>query len=191
MADNKFLDQQGLRTLWSQISNIFARICRDSVSNYSDDFVAEKNQICLVDVSARDLRFKVGDGVTFWKDLPYADEFLLEQINEVILNGYYLNDKFYTDSTYTVELEKNVSKVYIDKNSNIVYHYDGTKFVSINDTLPTASDVQAGIAKLYQDGGQHTDGSMSQKAVTDGVQSISFTVDDADKECLVLDLPWD
>ena len=31
---------------------------------------------------------------------------------------------------------------------------------------------------------------MSQKAITDGVNSIELAVDKADTECLVLDLPW-
>ena len=191
MADNKFLDQVGLSVLWSQIGNIFARICRDQASNYNEDFVPEKNQICLVDVSSRGLRVKVGDGFTLWKDLPFSDEYLLNKIDGVILSGYYLNNKFYTDSTYITELEKSVNKIYIDKNSNIVYHFDGTKFISVNETLPTASDVTAGITKLYQDGGENTDGAMSQKAVTNGVQSISFAVDETDAECLILDLPWE
>lgn len=191
MADNKFLDQSGLNIVWSQIDNLFARICRDNSNNYDDDFVALNNQICLVDTGEKNLRIKIGDGVTLWKDLPYADEDLLKQINSVVLNGYYLNEKFYTDSTYVNQLEKNVNKIYIDKNSNVVYHYDGTKFISVNETLPTASDVTAGITKLYQTGGQNTDGAISQKAITDGVQSISFAIDETDEECLVLDLPWD
>jgi hypothetical protein len=31
---------------------------------------------------------------------------------------------------------------------------------------------------------------MSQKAVTNGVHSINFALDDQEEECLVLDLPW-
>lgn len=130
-------------------------------------------------------RLKIGDGITPWNNLDYFTGGY-----EAILYGYYLNDKFYTDSTYITELEKDIHKFYIDKNSDIVYHYDGTKFVSVNDTIPTASDLIAGISKLYQDGGLNTDGSMSQKAVTDGVQSIHLDVDKDDVECLVLDLPW-
>lgn len=191
MADNKFLDQQGLSTLWSRIGEVYARVRRDFEYNYSDTFIPIDREICLVDTNRNKLRAKVGDGATQWKDLPYTDEYLLEEIDSVVLNGYYLNGKFYTDSTYQIELEKNVNKIYIDKNSNVFYLYDGTKFVSVNETLPTATDVLPGIMKLYQNAGQNIDGTMSQKAVTDGVQSISFTVDENDNECLVLDLPWD
>ena len=68
---------------------------------------------------------------------------------------------------------------------------NGSNFVSINETLPTATENIAGIAKLYQNGGQNTDGAISQKAVTDGVQAISLAIDETDSECLVLELPWE
>ena len=191
MADNKFLDQQGLSTLWSRIGEVYARVRRDSAANYQDGFIPIEREICFVDITNREMRVKIGDGITPWKDLPYADEYIFEAIDSVILNGYYLNSKFYTDSTYQVELIKSINKLYIDKNSNIFYHYDGTNFVSVNETLPTATDEVPGIMKLYQAGGQNIDGTMSQKPVTDGVQSISFTVDQNDNECLILDLPWD
>lgn len=54
-----------------------------------------------------------------------------------------------------------------------------------------ASDTNAGIMKLYQVSGQNIDGTMTQKTITDGVNSIKFDVDKDDSECLILDLPWD
>ena len=191
MADNKFLDRSGLQTLWTQIDGNFARARRDSAQNYSASFVPANREICFVDTAKKGLRAKIGDGVTAWSNLPYTDEYVLGQIEQVVLTGYYLNDKFYTDSTYTIELEKATHKIYIDKNSSVLYHYNGEKYVSINETLPTASESLAGIVKLYQQKGQNTDGAMSQKAVTDGVSSISFAVDEDDAECLVLELPWE
>lgn len=102
-----------------------------------------------MDTAKKGLRAKIGDGVTAWSNLPYTDEYVLGQIEQVVLTGYYLNDKFYTDSTYTIELEKATHKIYIDKNSSVLYHYNGEKYVSINETLPTASESLAGIVKLY------------------------------------------
>lgn len=167
---------------------------RDTDVNYiakGSTFVPLKGEVCFVDVAGKGLKAKVGDGITAWENLPYTDEYLLEAIDQVVLTGYYLNSNFYTDSTYTVELEKSVNKIYIDRNSNTIFHFDGTQYVSINETLPTASEDRAGIVKLYQNGGSNTDGTMSQKAITEGVQSIQFTVDTEDTECLVLDLPWE
>lgn len=186
MADNKFLDQQGLQTLWSRIGEVYARVRRDNEVNYAADFIPIEREVCIVDTNRQRLRIKIGDGVTQWKNLPYID-----QLNDIIATGYYLNDKFYTDSTYQVEIEKSESKLYIDKISKLLYHYDGTNFVSVNETLPTATDVLPGVMKLYQNGGYNTDGTMSQKTITMGVQSIGFAVDEEDSECLVLDVPWD
>ena len=45
--------------------------------------------------------------------------------------------------------------------------------------------------KLYQTSGNNTDGTMSQKVITEGVNAIKLELDEQDKECLVLDLPWD
>lgn len=45
--------------------------------------------------------------------------------------------------------------------------------------------------KLYETSGNNIDGTMTQKAITDGVNSIKFVLDNEDKECLTLDLPWD
>ena len=176
-----------------KILKTIIQLRRDTEANWKkieDSFIPKKGEVCLVDTSNKGLRAKIGDGVTYLKNLQYSDEYVLSEIDKVVLIGYYLNFKFYTDSTYTVELPKQLNKIYIDKNSNIIYHYNGEKYVSINDTLPTASDVIAGISKLYQSGGQNTDGSISQAGITNGVRSISFSVDEDDAECLILDLPW-
>lgn len=176
-----------------KILKTIIQLRRDSESNWSSieaSFIPKLGEVCFIDTNSKGLRAKIGDGVTYLKDLPYSDEYILSEIDKVVLVGYYFNSKFYTDSTYTVELNKNINKIYIDKNSNVIYHYDGTKYISVNETLPTASDVVAGITKLYQNGGQNIDGAMSQKAVTDGVHAISFIADEDDGECLILELPW-
>ena len=107
--------------------------------------------------------------------------------NNVVLLGYYLNSKFYTDSTYTVELEKSESKLYIDKNARAVYIWSGENYIPLS---PEATETVAGMMKLYQTYGNNTDGTMSQKVITEGVNAIKFELDEQDKECLVLDLPW-
>ena len=97
------------------------KLRRDSASNYLASFVPLDGEVCLVDVANKGLKAKVGDGVTTWANLPYTDEQLLAAIDQVVLNGYFLNAKFYTDSTYLTELEKSVNKIYIDKNSDVIY----------------------------------------------------------------------
>ena len=130
------------------------------------------------------MRVKVGNGVYNFKTLSYQDN-----NNNVVLNGYFLNNKFYTDSTYTKELEQGTNHLYIDKNSNSsIFVWTGTEFRSV---APEATDTIAGIMKLYQEAGNNSDGTISQKIITEGVNSIALKLNDSDTECLELDLPWD
>lgn len=170
----------------AKLINTTIKLRRDNDYNYNkvaDSFIPMKGEPVLVDTEQYGLRFKIGDGVTSYGALAYADE-----NNNVVLLGYYLNGNFYIDSTYTVELEKSESKLYIDKNARAVYVWNGEGYVPLS---PEATETVAGMMKLYQTAGDNADGTMSQKAITDGVNAIKFELDEQDKECLVLDLPWD
>ena len=170
----------------AKLINTTIKLRRDNDYNYSrvaDSFIPMKGEPVLVDTEQYGLRFKIGDGVTPYGALAYADD-----NNNVVLLGYYLNSKFYTDSTYTVELEKNKNKLYIDKNAHAVYIWNGENYIPLS---PEATETVAGMMKLYQTSGNNTDGTMSQKVITEGVNAIKFELDGQDKECLVLDLPWD
>lgn len=125
-----------------------------------------------------------------WVNYTVSDNGQLEPVSqdEFILNGYYFNEQFYTDTTYTVLLEKNNNCLYIDKNTNFGYTWDGTQYKPLT---PEATEKLIGVMKLYQTHGDNIDGAMSQKAVTEGVQSINLNVDSEDEECLIIDLPWD
>ena len=160
---------------------------RDTEAKYlsvADRFIPKKGEVCLVDTEFYGLRVKVGNGVDNFKTLSYQDN-----NNNVVLNGYFLNNKFYTDSTYTKELEQGINHLYIDKNSNSsIFVWTGTEFRSV---APEATDTIAGIMKLYQEAGNNSDGTISQKIITEGVNSIALKLNDSDTECLELDLPWD
>ena len=175
-----------------KVLNTRISLHRDSEANWQkiqNSFTPLLGEICFIDTS-RGLRAKVGDGVNYLANLPYSDEQLISDIESIVIPAYFLNDKMWKDSTYTEEVTKAVNKIYIDKNSNIIYHWDGSNWISVNDTLPTASDLVAGISKLYNIHGQNIDGSMTQKAITDGIDEIEFAVDENDTECLVLSKPW-
>ena len=170
----------------AKLINTTIKLRRDNDYNYSrvaDSFIPMKGEPVLVDTEQYGLRFKIGDGVTPYGALDYADD-----NNNVVLLGYYLNSKFYTDSTYTVELEKSESKLYIDKNAHAVYIWNGENYIPLSHE---ATETVAGMMKLYQTSGNNTDGTMSQKVITEGVNAIKFELDEQDKECLILDLPWD
>jgi hypothetical protein len=55
--------------------------------------------------------------------------------------------------------------------------------------IPNASASQAGIMKLYNEHGVNIDGTMTQKAITEGIDEIEFAIDEQDAECLILNKP--
>lgn len=160
---------------------------RDLASNYSSSFVALKGEVLFVDTSDNKLRIKVGDGSTSYSNLKFLDE-----ENNIVNWGYLLNGKFYSDSTYAAEKEMQaiISHIYIDHNTNKVYIYSGVEYVCIDSDLPNATSSVAGIMKLYSEDGNNEDGTMTQKAITDGISDIEFAIDENDSECLVLSKPW-
>lgn len=119
-----------------------------------------------------------------------------------IIKGYYLNNKFYTDSTYQVELEKNPRKLYIDQNAGgkgwYIYNADLDQY---EQALRVADSEHAGIMKLYDSHGEQIDGTMTQRAITDSISGIEFDIakvdsngdgqlTDDDENCLILRKPW-
>ena len=147
---------------------------RDAEAKYllvADRFIPKKGEVCLVDTEFYGLRVKVGNGVDNFKTLSYQDN-----NNNVILNGYFLNNKFYTDSTYTKELEQGINHLYIDKNSNgSIFVWTGTEFRNV---APEATDTVAGLVKLYNTKGQNIDGSVTQQLFTSEIdKKIEMEVD--------------
>ena len=61
----------------------------------------------------------------------------------------------------------------------------------VQKKVQEATEKLIGAMKLYQTHGKNIDGTMSQKVITEGVQSINLNVDSEDEECLIIDLPWD
>ena len=136
---------------------------RDNEYNYNkiaDVFIPLNGEICLVDTPRDGLRAKCGDGKTVWKDLEYADEF--------IIKGYYHEGAFYKDEQYTVPISGASHKIYIDLVERVIYFYDGENFLTAaSGANKPASESEAGVVKLYQGLGNSIDGTMSQKAITD------------------------
>lgn len=63
-----------------------------------------------------------------------------------------------------------------------MYYYDGVGYIIINDTLYHATDIVPGIMKLYSNTGNNTDGTMTQKAITDELnKKYEVQVDDNDE----------
>lgn len=151
----------------SQIIDVILQLRRDNDYNYrkvESTFVPLKGEVCLIDTSRNGLRAKVGDGITSFKDLPYQDE---DIAMNVIIRGYLSNNQFYSDAKLSVLVEPSVNKIYLDAAKNVLYTYDGSQYVPITQTITAATAQTAGIMKLYDSLGSNTDGTMTQKAITD------------------------
>lgn len=133
------------------------RMRRDNDYNYAkvkDTFIPSKGEVCLVDTAKHGLCAVVGDGVSTYGKLEY--------VNTIFQKVNFVDGK-------AQDITPNQNKIYIDANNpNALYYYNGVEFVLIGPgSLPVASAETAGIMKLYSTTGDNTDGTMTQKAITD------------------------
>lgn len=154
-------------------SNICLR--RDNHFNYKSDFVPQYGEVCLVDTAKDGLRVVCGDGVTTFNNLEYFDDF--------IIRGYFKDNKMYKDLKYTQILTGVVQKLYIDLDSYQLYVFDGTDYIEIK--VVTANEEVSGTMKLYSSVGQNTDGTMTQKAITDELNK-KFEMDVSPEQELIV-----
>lgn len=137
------------------------KLRRDNDYNYEkvkDTFIPAKGEVCLVDTARLGLCVKVGDGVSTYGSLEYVNTIF--QMVTFVEDKAFVNDK---------EIAPSGNKIYIDaNNTNDLYYYNGVEFVLIGPgSLPAASAETAGIMKLYSTTGENVDGTMTQKAITD------------------------
>ena len=142
--------------------NAVLRLRRDNDYNYAkikDSFIPANGEICLVDTAREGLRAVCGDGKSTFANLSF--------LNDLIQKGYYKNGTFYRNADHSEFMIGYTNRVYIDLEKSNMYYYSGEKFVEIGATLPRASSELPGIMKLYETTGQNIDGTMTQKAITD------------------------
>ena len=142
--------------------NAVLRLRRDNDFNYEkikDTFIPANGEICLVDTAREGLRAVCGDGKS-----PFAN---LSFMNDLIQKGYYKDGTFYKDSTYVEKLVGYTTRIYIDLTSSIIYYYSGESYIEVSSNMPRASAQTPGIMNLYETTGQNVDGTMTQKAITD------------------------
>lgn len=154
--------------------NAILRLRRDNDYNYAkikDTFIPQNGEICLVDTARNGLRAVCGDGVSTFGQLDY--------IGESFFQGYYseLLDNFYKDKDFINELEKRENVIYLDYNSNQLFYYNGIGYTQIKEVIPQASENISGIVKLYSNTGDNVDGTMTQKAITEELDSVNKELD--------------
>ena len=169
--------------VWSDIA-----LRRDNDYNYKkieDTFIPANGEVCLVDVAGYGLRTKVGDGVSVFKKLPYADETILQNINGLIVKGYLYQNKFYKDLDHTELFEDVIGRICIDATSGKLYTYNGVNYEGQGGSLPNATANIAGVMKLYDQVGQNVDGSMTQRAITNELNE-KFEMDVIEEEEMIV-----
>ena len=162
------------------------RLRRDNETNFNkikDSFIPANGEIVLVD-TLEGLRAKVGTGTTKYGLLPYCDEVS----RNGVVNGYLDNGIFYTDISKTSIINGSSGKIYIDNAHSKIYYYEDNQFKNIQTTFTTATSEVAGVVKLYSSVGDNTDGTMTQKAITEELNSRYKTSVQANEELLIFSL---
>lgn len=171
------------KLVWNNIA-----LRRDNDYNYKkieNTFVPINGEVCLVDVAGYGLKVKVGNGLSTFAELPYTDETILQNINSLIIKGYFYQGKFYTNSGHTELLENLVGRIYIDATTSKLYTYNGINYETPNSSLPNATAEIAGVMKLYDTVGQHVDGTMTQRSITNELNE-KFEMDVVEEEEMIV-----
>lgn len=161
----------------TKVINTVIKLRRDNDYNYQkvgQKFVPAFGEVCFVDTARSGLRVIVGDGVTVFDNLEFADD--------IFVKAYFnkADGKFYKSADFIEEEIGNTNRIYIDLNNpNHIYYYNGVDYVVVGaGELPTASAEVPGIMKLYNTKGNNVDGTMTQKAITDELnQKLEASID--------------
>ena len=151
--------------------NTIIQLRRDNEFNYPTTYVPRNGEVLLIDTPTKGLQVKVGNGTSTFTQLDYY-------ASDIIVRGYYFEDKFYSDNNHENLITGSNLKIYVDISTSKLYIYNEEQYTIIN-TVPYASSTDAGILKLYDTTGSNTDGTMTQKSITDQLNTkISVTVEE-------------
>lgn len=149
----------------AKVINTVIKLRYDQDYNYQrvgNTFIPAKGEVCLVNTNNSGLRALVGDGQKTYNQLDYVDY--------IFFRGYFDGKVFWKEEEFVNELEKNINKIYIALNSNNdLYIYNGENYEKLYN-LPYANSKTAGVVKLYDEVGNNTDGSMTQRAITEELE---------------------
>ena len=164
--------------------NAIIQLRRDNEYNFEavkNTFVPANGEVVLVDTAKDGLRAKVGNGYSTYAELDFTDA----DLRNAVLHGYLYEDKFYRGSDHSVEMAPMINKIFIDDSTRKIYFYNGESYQNIQTTFTTASSIEPGLVKLYATTGQNTDGTMTQKAITDELDLRYKATIDSENEVLV------
>lgn len=171
------------KLVWNNIA-----LRRDNDYNYKkieNSFIPINGEVCLVDVAGYGLKAKVGNGISTFAQLPYTDDVLWQNINSLIVKGYFYNEKFYKDAGHEEPLADNTGCIYIEAVNSKIYIYNGIQYVPLSGSVSNATAEVAGIVKLYDTVGQNVDGTMTQRAITNELNE-KFEMDVVEEEEMIV-----
>lgn len=163
------------------------RLRRDNDYNYEaikDKFVPANGEVVLVDTARDGLRAKVGNGYNTYAELQFTDA----DLRNAVLQGYYNSGVFYSDPIMQTRMTEMINKIYIDIPHRKIYYFNGVEYIPAEANSTTANAETAGVMKLYSTTGQNTDGTMTQKSITDELNQRIKTDVDAENELLIFSL---
>ena len=164
--------------------NAIIQLRRDNDYNFEavkDTFIPANGEVILVDTVKDGLRAKVGNGYSTYAELNFTDA----DLRNAVLHGYLYQGTFYRDNIHSVPMTPMINKIFIDDTTRKIYFYNGESYQNIQTTFTTASDIEPGLVKLYATTGQNTDGTMTQKAITDELDLRYKATIDGENELLV------
>ena len=173
----------------SRLVEAIIRLRRDNDYNFErikDTFIPANGEVILVDTARDGLRAKVGDGFSTYAQLDFTDA----DLRNAALQGYYENGVMYIDVTKQTPFPMMINKIYIDKTTSNIYYYNGEQYLPAgggNIQIPNANSTTAGIMKLYSTVGQNTDGTMTQKSITDELNLRSKMDINSQEELLIFE----
>lgn len=115
-------------------------------------------------------RLKVGDGFTPWNDLPYIQGISGVENAETI-------DDFPAVGNENLVYKASAEKKLYQWNST-TQSYEVLTSASESGEIPEATDIEAGITKVYTTTGSNSDGTMTQSAITEELNNINDELDD-------------
>ena len=144
-------------------------------------FIPANGEVVLVD-TAIGLRAKVGDGRTTYGQLTWTDS----RFGDFVIHGFYKDNEFYYDANFERKITAAENKLYIDSSRNTIFHYDNNTYTPITGSFSDATSVTAGVVKLYNTTGENTDGTMTQKAITEELNARYKISANYEEEALIL-----
>lgn len=111
-------------------------------------------------------------------DGKISSNYLPSYVDDVI-EGYYYNSKFYSDSSHTTEITGETGKIYVDLSTNKTYRWGGTAYAEISESLALGTTSSTAYRGDYGNTayGHATDASRLTTAKNAGLYKFGVTAE--------------